>query len=372
MCRPLAAAAVVGAVAATGALIRMWWTAPPRGPASALAAALALAPGESDGAIALAQPGRWARWLASHPQALALLRIAAPSADRSLPRLRGFLTALAREARGPVTLWWRDGELAGGATVGAGASRALQRLAALEGFAIRTRPRASGVLVTVATADPLLGEPRLQAPPGGPNALAALARVGANSWRVHVGRSVLELTSGDAPAFPPVTAANPVATGDVAALLAPAATPGWLPHTPARLAFDARGWAVSLPEATLSPEVARLLSLRGDLPGGGAGGVRRWQGPLGDLWVRPGAGITMASEPGVLEALPAASITGESGSVRGPDLARACRRIAEACDHFPGGEDLAAGLRRAAPLLDRLKSARWRLLPAGGHVLLEW
>jgi hypothetical protein len=374
MRRALLAAVVTAVVAATVVLIWRWWTAPPRAAVAVLAQALALAPEDADGSLALAEPARSARWLASHPQALALLEIAAPSADRALPRLRGFLTAIAREARGPLTLWWRGGELAAGATVGTGAARALQRLAALQGFPLRAEPSASGdVVVRAATA------PALLAGPGPPpahldsdGALAALARLGPRIWRASAGRSALELLGGNPPALPQITAADMLATGDLAALAAPVTAASWIPHAPARLLFDGTDWAVELPDTAFPREVARLLAVGGDLPGGSPGGARHWQGLLGDLWVRPGPGIAAASRPDLLERLPSAPITGESGAVRGPALGRLCLRIAGAFQVIPGGARGAAGLRRAAPLLDAVRLARWRLLPQGGHVLLEW
>ena len=91
------------------------------------------APASADGAVALAKPARAARWLTSHPQALVLLKLAAPTANKTLPRIRGFLVALASEARGPFCVWWRGAELAVGAEVVAEPAKALRQLAALEG-----------------------------------------------------------------------------------------------------------------------------------------------------------------------------------------------------------------------------------------------
>ncbi len=374
MRRLLVAAAVLAVVAAMAALGWRWWTAPPRESEGTLAEALSIAPGNADGALALAQPARSARWLASHPQALALLKIAAPTADRSLPRLRGFLAALAREARGPVTLWWSGGELAAAATVGPGAARALQELAALEDFALQTRPQPPGAfVVTAATGRTLLAQQ------GSPpphldrlGALAALARLGPKIWWVVAGRSTLELASGNPPPLPQPTTVDTLATGDLAALVAAVSPVGWVPHAPARLLFGGGGWAVALPTTTLSPEIARLLSLGGDFPVGAPAGTHRWRGLLGDLWVRPGPGIAVASGPDLLAQMPSDLAAGESGIVRGPDLARLCGAIAQECQDIPGGGELAAGLRRAAPLLEAVRLARWRLLPEGGHILLEW
>jgi hypothetical protein len=374
MRRFLLAAAVVAAVAATVLVAWRRWTAPPRAPAAALADALSIAPDGADGALAVAEPGRAARWLAAHPQALALVEIAAPSADRALPRMRGLVAALAREARGPVTLWWRGDELAAGATVGSGAARALQQLAALEGFALQVRPASGGALAVRAATAPALLAGQRPAPPRLDTfgALAALVRLGPRTWRVRAGRSTLELTSGDAPDLPPITPSDAFATRDLAALAAPATTARWLPRASARLLFDERGWAVALPETSLPPEVGRLLSVGGDAASGAPDGARHWQGLLGDIWVRPGPGVALASRLDLLEGLPAGPITGESGVVRGPHLAALCRRISDVLQAIPGAAQHAAGLRRAAPLLEAMRLARWQLLPQGGHVLIEW
>jgi len=372
MRRLLVIAVLAGLVAAAVGLAWRWWTAPPRAPYAVLAAALAIAPEHADGALALAQPGRWVRWLASHPQALAPLRIAAPSADRSLARLRGVLVALAREARGPVTVWWSGGELAAGATVGGGAARALQRLAAIEGLPLSTGAAPGGALVTIASASPLLT--RGSAPqPDGSGTLGALGRVRGRLWRVGVTRSSLELISGVPPALPRTDGTDLLATTDLAALAAPLTSAGWIPHAPAIVLFDPDGWAVSLPATELPREVERVLSFGGTAVAATPPGVARWRGLLGELWVRPGKGTAVASRPDLLAKLPVPAIAGESGSVGGPDLARACRRIAAACEHVPGGGGVAADLRRAAAALVGVRLARWRLVAdGGGRIALEW
>ncbi len=65
-----AVAAVLGVVGWLGWRV---WTAPPLATAADLAAEAALAPGTADGVLVVAQPAVATRWLARHPQALALV-----------------------------------------------------------------------------------------------------------------------------------------------------------------------------------------------------------------------------------------------------------------------------------------------------------
>jgi hypothetical protein len=366
------AIATLAAAGAATVFIWRWWTAPPAAQGAVLVAAVGIAPADADGAVAFAQPARAARWLASHPQALALLKLAAPTADRSLPRLRGFLAALAREAQGPLSLWWRGSELAAGASVRPGAAQALQRLTALEGLAFQANRDSAGAVVVAATGPTLIvppGPPQLTASPG---RFAAVGRCGGRLWYARAGRPSLDLVSGDPPALPDPGGVGKVATSDLAALLAAVLPLKGVPHAPANVLVDAAGWGAALPSTTLSPQLLRLLSLGGDVPAAVAPGARHWSGLLGDLWVLRGTNLAVASSPDLLRELPRDGITGESGLVRGPTLARLCMKAAEAADRIPGGRDQAAALRRAALLVEALRLTRWHLLPQGGHILLEW
>jgi hypothetical protein len=214
--------ATVGVLAAAAVLAWRWWTAPPQEDADTLATALASTPAGADGALTLAQPERAARWLASHPQAAILLKLAAPAADRSLPRIRGFLLALASEARGPLSLWWRGADLAAGAEAEPRAALSLQRLAALEGLPFQAYPAAGGaVTVRVGSSNELLGRGEDGPAPAverGP--LAALARCGGRRWQIRAGRSTLELVAGAPPNVPEPMSGGLVTTSDLAALVA--------------------------------------------------------------------------------------------------------------------------------------------------------
>jgi hypothetical protein len=372
MRRFVLAIAILAAAGAATVLIWRWWSAPPAAEGATLAAAVATAPADADGAVAFAQPARAARWLASHPQALALLKLTAPSADRSLPRLRGFLAALTREALGPLSLWWRGAGLAAGAQVRPGAAKALQRLTALEGLAVYVTRDSAGAVVAAATGARLLGQPGTPQPIGDSRRFAAVGRCRGRWWYARAGRSFLELVSGDPPALPDRGGVERVATADLAALLGAAAPFDWLPQAPAVVRFDADGWGAALPSSAVSPQLTRLLSLGGEASADLAPGTRHWCGLLGGLWVMQGSNLAIASTPDLLRELPHDEISGENGLVHGSTLARACVKAAAAADAIPGGRKQAAALQRAARLFLALRLARWCLLPQGGHILLEW
>ncbi|HQT94426.1 MAG TPA: hypothetical protein PK435_07335 [Thermoanaerobaculaceae bacterium] len=364
----LALAALGGVVAS---LAWRWWTAPPRARAETLAAAAAAVPAQADGLVVIAEPDRALRWLARRPQALALLALAAPEADAALPQMRALLAALARDARGPLAVWWRGPDVAAAAPVGAAAARAIGDLAAIEGVPLRATPGAGDVTVATASAAALLDGGGGPGPRDGtPPELAALARRGARWWRVEAGRNRLELVSGVPPELLPAAGPSVVTTDDLAALAALLGSGNGLPHVPARLAIAGDDWALALPATTLSPQVQRLLSLAGDAPAGA--GVRLWRGVLGDLWVAPPPDFAVASRPELLAAVAGAPPAGEAGAVRGADLATACVRVADALEGVPWLGARVATLRRAAPLAASLRLARWRITPAGGRILLEW
>jgi hypothetical protein len=374
MRRPAILLATAGALAVAVVLVWRSWTSPPLEDAEELAAAVAAAPASADGAVALARPARAARWLTSHPQALVLLKLAAPTANKALPRIRGFLVALASEARGPFCVWWRGAELAVRAEVGPDPAKALQQLAALEGLAFRARPTAGGALSVAASSSSALleqGDPGPQ-PRIGPGMLTALARCGGRWWRVRAGRSTLELAAGDPLELPASTAIDLIATSDLAALVAAVAPLDWLPSAPALILFDRAGWGVALPTTAISRDLRRLLTLGGDTAIERPPGTRHWRGLLGDLWALPGPGVAVASRLDLLGKLPREGIVGETGAVHGADLARFLKRVADAADGFPGSVSYVAAMRRGAPLLESLRLARWHLLPLGGRILLEW
>ncbi len=371
-----AAFILVGAAAGAAALAAAWWwgTAPPVSDAVALGDAAAAVPADADGLLVVAQPDRAARWLLRRPQAAALLAVAAPDAQSALARLRAVVATLGGESRGPLTVWWRGGGMAAAAEVGDGSARALRRLAALEDLAVRTAPAAPGtVTVAIASDAVLLDGPAGGRPqPGGSDRIAGLARVGARWWRLQVTRDRLDLVDGAAPELPPPAGPSVVVTADLGRLAGLASPSSVLPHVPLGLAFGPSGWALALPGVVPGPEVRKLLALGGDTAAASTAGVRRWRGVLGELWVRPGTELAIASNASMLAALPAPPYAGESGMVRGGELSGACLRAADALDALFVLGSRGAAFRRAAPEVAAVRLARWRILPSGGTIRLEW
>jgi hypothetical protein len=202
--------------------------------------------------------------------------------------------------------------------------------------------------------------------------LTALARCGGRWWRVRAGRFTLELATGDPLELPAPTATDLIATSDLAALVAAVTPLDWLPSAPALILFDRASWGVALPATALSRDFRRLLTLGGDTAVERPAGARHWRGLLGDLWALPGPGVAVASRLDLLVKLPREGIVGETGAVHGAGLARLFKRVADAAEGFPASASYVAAMRRGAPLLDSLRLARWRLLPLGGRILLEW
>ncbi len=373
MRRILRLVVVAASCAVAGGIAWRWWTAPPLADAGALADAATVAPADADGVLVIAEPARAARWLARRPQALALVLLAAPGADDGMARLRGALAALAREAGGPLTVWWRGRDVAVGGRVSAGAAKDLARLAALTGLPARATPAGSGeVVVAIATAPAILEGARGPRPSLAAGRFAAAARRAGRWWLASAGRDRLEVTSGAAPELPAADDGAEVVTADVAALVGPAASAFAGAHVPARLLLDRGAWALELPGTPASETLARLLSVGGDDPAPAPAGARRWRGVLGEVWARTGGGLALASTPDMLARLSAPPPPGELGRLRGPEVAALCVRAAGALGPLPWMAERAAALRRAAPLVAPLRLARWRLVPDGGRIVLEW
>lgn len=364
--------AAAGAIAVAAAW--WWWTAPPQADASVLAKAAATVPADADGLLAVAQPNRAVRWLLRRPQAAALLALSAPETERAFTRLRGTLEILAREACGPLTVWWRGTEMAATARVPGGAATALRRLAALEGLPARSTPAAADTIgVSIASTSALLEGPAETGPQfGGPGRLAGIARVGAHWWRIQATRGRLDLLAEAPPGLPSPEGPSTIVTSDVGRFVGLALPSNPLPHAPASLAFDADGWALALPGTLPGPEVVRLLTASGDTPAPAPLGVRHWRGVLGEIWALPGPGLAIASRASMLASVISPPHLDESGMVRGPELSVVCVRTADALGALWLLESRAAALRRAAPLVAEVRLARWRILPEGGRIRLEW
>ena len=367
---------LVGAI--TGAVVLgvawWWWTAPPRADVSVLAEAAAAIPAGADGLLVVAQPNGAVHWLLRRPQAVALLELSAPRTDEALTRLRRSLETLAREAHGPLAVWWRGTEMAASARVAGGAARALRTLAALEAVPARSAPSvADATVVSIASNSALLEGPSGTGPRfGGPERLSGIARLGARWWRIRATRDRLDLVAGTPPELPAREGPSTIITGDIGRLIGPALSSNALSQASAGLAFDADGWALALPGTPLGPEVMRMLTLGGDTPASPPPGARAWRGVLGEVWALPGPGLTIGSRATMLASLPSPPYAGESGMLRGPELSAVCLRTADALERLWVFESRATALRRAAPLVAQVRLARWRILPEGGRIRLEW
>jgi len=362
------------ALAAGGAAAWWWWTAPPAESEQALTSFPGVVPSDVDGALLLADPARAARWTAGHQQALVLLSLAAPAARHTTPESRQLLTALARNAGTEIVAWWRGRDLAVAALVDAETAATLERAAALTGASSRLIPRGKGGVVLELATSPALLQPRerLSWPSPVPGRRFALCFAGGRWWRVDAERNRVELWCDAAPVLPSRTGPSIVSTASVATLAEALGAGEVFPQGAARVVVDGREWAVALSKIDFAPEVKRLLALGGDAPAESPSGIRHWRGVLGDLWALPGPGLAVASSPAILAVLGADQPDGELGSLRGAEMAAACRRLADGIEALPLLSARAAGLRRGAPALAAVRVARWRIVPAGGRISLEW
>ena len=334
----------------------------------------AIAPSDADGALLIAQPGRAARWAAGHPQALALLAFAAPAVRHAAPGSRQLLTTLVWDAGDELVAWWRGRDLAAAAVVDADTASSLERAAALTGASCRVIPLQTGkVVLELATSASLLqpGE-RLSWPSPEAGRRAALCFTGGRWWRVDAGRNRVDLRCAAAPVLPSPSGPSIVSTASLANLGEAIGAGDGLPRGAARVVIDGRDWALALDEVDLGRELRRLLQLGSDTPAGSRSGILRWRGVLGDLWASPGPGLAVASSPGALAALTADRPDGELGSLRGPELAAACLRLADRLEGLPLLGARTDALRSAAPALAAVREVRWRIVPAGGRISLEW
>jgi len=367
MLRAVAVALVAVTLAAAAAW--WWWTAPALAPAAELAAALQWVPAPADGAVAIARPVRFGRWLFRHPQAAAVALVAAPDARRAGERLAPVARALAHAASGPLVVWWRSGEAAVAATVDAGARHGLAELAARAGLAAA---EPGGAFAVATTPDLLAGGTGPATGVAGGAELAgdatALARVAGRSWRVRCAADALRATAGG-PVAPPSGGAGSSAVTAAAGRLLGAAGLGrlGLGERAALLVGPDGGWALRLDDVRPSPELRRLLG--GDA--GGAAAVHRSVGPFGEMWWRADDGLVLASGEAWLRRV-AEVAAGEAGSVRGAEVAAALRRVATALSDVPGFAARSQRLAAAADAVAGVRVARWRLDAAGGMIEMEW
>jgi hypothetical protein len=371
MSRTAVALVILAALLGAAALAWWWWAAPPLAPASSLAAASRLAAADADGVAVIASPARATRWLVRHPQALALLAVAAPGAVATAPRLRPLAAALVEAARGPLVVWWKGADIGLAASVSDGAQLALTRLAAFQSLPLR---RLDGA-VSVATRPELLaGRPAPAWPQVPAGRLSALVRCGDLRWQARAGWSSLDVQSGSAPALPGLASPSAVATSRLGAWLGALNLPAELPPQPAVLVFAAaQGAAIHLPDAEL-PGVLRDIIERQPLPPSPQAppGATHWRSTFGELWIVEDGGLEIATSPALLARLSGALPSGEAGQVAGADLAWTLGRLAEIARQLPFVDQAAADLQRAAQLSAGLRAARWRVTASGGAIRLEW
>jgi hypothetical protein len=362
------------ALAAGGAAAWFWWTAPPAESEQALTSFPGVVPADVDGALLVADPARAARWAAGHPQALALFALAAPAVSHAAPEPRRILAELAGSAGDEIVAWWRGRDLAVSARIDAGTAASLERAAALTATPCRLIPQEKGeVVIELATSSALLHPSNpLPWPSPAPGRRSALCFTGGRWWRVDAGRSRLDLWRDAAPDLPPKTGPSIVSTASLATLGEALGAGEALPHGAARVVVGGADWAFALRETDFPPELRRLLTFGGNAPAESASGIRHWRGVLGDLWALPGPGVAVASSPATLAVLRADQPDGELGSLRGAEMARACLRLADVLEPLPLLGARAANLRRGVPMLAAVRNARWRILPAGGRISLEW
>jgi len=356
--------------ALTAAAGVLWWTAPPRASAGELSRVAALVPSAMDGAAVVAQPQRAARWLARRPQALALAHLAAPHSGPTMARLRPLAPAIVVAADGPLAVWWRGADAALAVRVPRGSVRALEEIAARAGLPTRTE---GGVFVT-ATSPGLLRPAGLAPPPlQGQGHLAALVSSNGRWWRVRLGRSRLDATSGLSVQLPEPSPGSVARVADAADVLMPLlALP--MPSGPAFLLVEPSDrWGLSLPAVRLGRIARSMLRFQGSTPApSGADGVERWSGLLGEIWVNPERGVLLASHPDLVARLAQETHAVDEGTFHGRDAAWLLDHLASFAEQLPGLADASAKLRRATPEAADLDTVRWHLEEHGGSVQLTW
>jgi hypothetical protein len=362
--------AILGFTAAAllaGAGAYLWWTASPAADETSLAAALALAP-EADGRIALAQPRRAARWLLRHPQALGLLAVAAPEARASWPQLQPAVRPLLDGAQGPLVAWWKGRALAVATRLSPGAISALPLLATRQGLAYDV----AGDVARVATDATLLG-PREEAAttPAGSARLAALADTGGRRWRLTASRSRLDAVAGVDVGLPEGPGPSQAETLSASPLVGSLGVPVGTTPIAARAVFGAAdGWAVTLTGVSL-PRFVRDAAGGPEQPTGEAR-ARRWNGFLGEVWLRSAGDRLSIGTSEALLAQVEPPPAGEQGRVNGRDVAWLASDLATALARLPLFDREARSLRALGAQAAGVELVRWRTTAAGARVELQW
>jgi hypothetical protein len=363
--RLIAALAILALV--VGGSAYFWWSAPPAADEAELAAALALAP-PVEGRLVLAQPQRAARLFVRHPQALGLLAAAAPETRWTMSHLQPVLRPFVAAARGPLTIWWSGRDVALATRLRPGAIRALALLAARHGL----HWEADGETARIATAASLLAPAATPSQmPTGQRRLAGLTEAGGHLWQLTAGRHRLEAAWGAETPTPDGPGPSHAETRDASRLVRLLGFPIDAAPVAARAVFGAgHGWGVTI-AGTRLPEVVRDAIRPVGLPGA-ASSPRRWNGFLGDVWVRDGGEtVSIGTDEAVLARL-AEPPTGEQGRVTGADLAWLANELAAALERLPLLDREARSLRATATQAAGLGVVRWRATADGARIDLEW
>lgn len=336
-----------------------------------MAHCLAGIPGPVDGGLVVAQPLRAGRWLLRRPQALAPLALVAPPGETVLSELEAAARAMARNARGPMAAWWRDGQLAVSASLSAGARQAVTEIAEIRGLPWQDM----GEHLAVATHSGLLGGTRMERPALPAERSAALVLARDRTWSVTLGRSRLEAVSGFGAEFPPPDfRASRLATRDAGALLDLFGLPAPPGEYPLFLAFGREsGWGLMMPDEHLRPRVARILGSPGRGRERHDSAITSWQGLLGQVWhVRDGDWVVIGSKQELVAVLRDCNVQGEWGHIAGEDLAYLIERVAAVSRTIGVGSRARRALDSVAEGSRQVRHASWQLNPDGGALTIEW
>lgn len=365
--RPLLAAAAI--IALGGAGLWGWWTALPRASSAELAATAAHAPADAAGVVVIAQPARFARWLARHRASLWLALLLPPGAHPAAEALRPLAASLLRAAQSPLLAWWGQNTAGLSVEVKPGEVAPLRHVAALTGVGWRAQPLASGRVRVWVSFPAAVVIPALPPPTFPTGSSAALAYLDGHWWEVHLTRTGLTVRTGTPPELPHCDQDTVIVTPDLSTLL-PAAS---LPALPvAALISPAGEWGLRVGRDGMAEQLARWLRRLGGRPhAGGENAAVLWSTPLGRFYAAPGEPASLASCPELVAGLPDPK-GGESwGCIHGSVLAHALSRAVPFLARLPGvaREDQLQSLAQA---LGEVRHCSWRYGPAGGHLAVKW
>lgn len=364
----VAAALTVGVAAASW----WWWTAPPRGRGADLAAAAEAVPPDAGGVLVVAEAPRLARWLARHPAAAILALAVAADASSALEPLRPVVPPLMRTARGPLAAWWGKSGSGLFASVSPADVVGMRHLAALQGLGWAEEPMEGGAarVWIFRGAPPSRQESFQSAPPPLEGSWSALARVHSRWWRLRLVRSGLAAESGVPPGLPECGGETIVVSTRLARLLTGDSAPTVLAS--ALVVTRDGGWAVRLGSGASGNPVERTLrALAGRSPSAGDPPVTSWQSPFGRFYLSRGPAPAIATDPALLERLPAPALGSEWACVRGKEVARALTGALPLLDRLPGLPSRAR-MAAVAEYLHDIQTCAWSLEPAGGRLTLQW